>query len=488
MKKIAFSILILAAGCASVQAQLALTRHAETKNASADLLRDGLYAGWHKGLDVWVGEGRRGRKQVVVSDHNLETLGRMEMPESTVNHRLLTAASSGGGLTAVLCDEPDNQHTVVYGALVDLDSMRPADLTAPLTVVDSFSYGRKDRCMVWGATSPNRQYTAVVVIVEYTERNQYSARARVMDARLQTVWTRDYAMGSTEQLCITDAGRIVTLGHEYAGDETHIVYNVLDERRADSYDVVVTCDPLRELRLTGVVGSHAMAVGTFMPTGSDPRDLLTGGVVGMSFDIDSAVMTGFTMRPFQNEDLNILYNKKTKKMQRDQVVDLASVLDATSTQWGAVVAVGRNYMATRVENNGVSTKGYFRQGVHVVGVDTLGRVRFARNLRRNDVQKNSDDLLNLSLLSRYGVVYVVKSEHKGYPATYDIAKEAPEFTVGSKGNLAVYTIGADGEVGKTVAETKTPHTLLRSIPHPDDTFELITTDGSRCRIAELKIR
>lgn len=487
MKKIAFAVLLLAVSAVPVWGQLALTRHAESKKMDMQILKDGLYAGQHNGLDCWVGEGRKGRKQVVLSDHNLEPLGRMEMVESSVNYTLLSASALKGMLSAVLYDSPDRQHTVVYGALVDLDSMKPAGIE-PITVLDSFSYGKKDRCMVWAATSPNRQYTALTVIVEYTERNQYSARVRLMDSHLNTVWAKDYAMGSMEHMCVTDRGRVVTLGQERDGEETHIVYNIIDEHRSDSYEVTVTCDPMRELRLAGVVGSHVMAVGTFMPAGADPDEMLCGGVVGMSFDMDSALMTGFTMRPFQNEDMNILYNKKTKKIQRDQVVDLVSVLDATTTQWGAAVAVGRNFMNAHVEDNGTTTKGYYREGIHLVGIDTLGRVCLVRNIRRNDVQKGSDDMLRIGLLSRYGTIYIVKSEHKSYPATYDISKEAKEFAVDTKGNLVVYTIQPGGEVGKTVVETKTPHALVRCVMRPDDTMELLTADGSRKRMAELKIR
>lgn len=490
MKKIGLLLLFMGALCGSAFAQegFQLTRYAESKKIDSPLLEKGIYVGQYEGLYCWIGDGRRHRKHVVLADQNLEPLRRMELPESAVNFRVLTASIEDNHASVLMVDEPDNRHTYVYKALVDLDSMRPVEGKQPLEVVDSFTYDRKDRCMVWAATSPNGHYTALISIVEYTARKQYSARAMLMDGTLSTVWTKDYAMGSMDQLVVTDDGTLVTLGHELAYPETHIVFNVLSKARADSYDVVVTCDPLRQLRLTGVVGRHAMAVGTFTPSGKDPEGDICGGVVGLSFDIDSAVMTGFTMRPFQNEDLNILYNKKTKKVQRSQEVEMVSVIDAVSTTYGAVLAVGRNFREEEVENNGTTSNLYRRQGIHLMAVDTLGRVTWVRNLRRDDIQKKNGDLLNVSMLSRYGTTYIVKSERRDYPAEYEISKEAKEYTIGSKSNLVIYAINADGEVHKTVVEQKTPHNLLRCLLRPDDTIVALTADGSRKRLAELKIR
>lgn len=490
MKKIGLLLLFTGALCGSMGAQngFQLTRHAESKKIDTPLLEKGIYVGQYEGLYCWIGDGRRHRKHVVLADHNLEPLRRMELPESAVNYRILTASMHDNHATVLLVDEPDNRHTLVYKAVVDLDSMRPAEGTQPLTVVDSFSYDRKDHCLVWAATSPNGTYTALITIVEYTAKKQYSARAVLMNNDLSTVWTKDYAMGSMDQLVVTDDGTMVTLGHELAYPETHIIFNVMSEKRADSYEVTVTCDPIRQLRLAGVVGRHAMAVGTFTPNGKNPEGDICGGTLGLSFDIDSAVMTGFVMRPFQNEDLNLLYNKKTKKVQRLQEVEMVSVIDAVPTTFGAVLAVGRNYMEAEVENNGTTTNIYHRQGIHLMAMDTLGRVTYVRNLRRNDRQKSENDLLNVSLLSRYGKVYVLKSESRDYPATYDIAKEAKQYTAGSKSNLVVYAIDPNGDVQKTMVEQKTPHTLMRCVWRPDDTIVALTVDGSRKRLAELKIR
>ena len=168
MKKIGLLLLFMGALCGSMGAQndFQLTRHAESKKIDFPLLEKGIYVGQYEGLYCWIGDGRRHRKHVVLADHNLEPLRRMELPESAVNYRILTASMHDNHATVLLVDEPDNRHTLVYKAVVDLDSMRPAEGTQPLTVVDSFSYDRKDHCLVWAATSPNGTYTALITIVD----------------------------------------------------------------------------------------------------------------------------------------------------------------------------------------------------------------------------------------------------------------------------------------------------------------------------------
>ena len=227
-------------------------------------------------------------------------------------------------------------------------------------------------------------------------------------------------------------------------------------------------------------------MGTFTPLGSRERDNLCGGVVGMAFDIDSANITSFTMRPFQNEDMNILLNTKTKKVQRDQWLDLISMVGTTMTDYGAVVAVGRNYRVASMENNGTVSTEFFRVGLHLVAIDTTGHVRWARNLRRNDCQRKDVDLLGVNLVSFDGKVLVARSEPHRTPAIYDISNVAKKLKMGDKSSLALYTIAADGEVQKQILETKSKHSLIRSIVRRDGTLMMITENGRRLRLAEAK--
>lgn len=488
MKK---SILLIVAVCivavgAVAQARFEVMANKDGKKVKAEFVRESKYIGQYEGLYCFVGEGRRHSKQLVLVDHNMEPLRSMVLPESTANCELLAGSIEGNSAGLLFVDNDERHRAIVYTSTMDLDSMRPADGCVGLLMVDSIGFGKKDRFMAWGATSENGRYNALVQVLEYTDKNQYSAKVVLFDGKMSRVWAKEYAIGSMDNLCVTNDGTVVTLGREPEGEETRFVYNIVNEKRADTYAAIVKCDPIRELRLAGVVGNHIMAVGLFTPNGARERDNLCGGVVGISFDMDSAIITGFTMRPFMNEDVNILLNKKTKKVQRVQEVDLVSLVGTTLTENGVVMAVGRNYAKDNVENNGTISHLFYRMGLHVVAVDTQGRISWVRNIRRNDYQKGDDGMLNLVMLHNNGSTYIIKSEHRKLPAIYDISKDAKEFEVDSKGNIVVYAIGDDGEVEKTVVYKKTPYGLVRGMLRADGKMALFTQDGSRTRIMELK--
>ena len=478
---------MVAIGVVAQEARFEVMANMEGKKINDEFVREAKYIGQYESLYCFVGEGRKHSKVLVLADHNMMPLRSMTLPESTVNCDFMTGSIVGNNAGLLFVDN-DEQHHVsqIYTATMDLDSMRPADIGAALLKVDSVGYSRKDRFMVWAATSENARYNALVQVLEFTEMRQYSAKVTLFDGRMHKLWSKEYALGSMENLHVTNDGTVVSLGYEPEGVETRFVYNIVNEKRADTYAAIVKCDPIRDLRLAGVIGNHVMAVGLFTPQGARDKDNLCGGVVGISFDMDSALITGFTMRPFMNEDMNILLNKKTKKVQRNQYTDLVSLVGTVLTENGAVVALGRNYGKDVVENNGTVTHHFYRMGLHVVAIDTLGRVSWVRNVRRNDHQVGDDGMLNVCMPHKDGHTYLIKSEHSKLPNIYDISKDVKEYKAGSKGNLVVYAFNEDGDVEKTVVYKKTPHGLVRGVLRSDGKMALFTQNGSRSRIVELK--
>ena len=490
MNKLVLVAVAMLLPCIIARAQegYSLTVGEESRNVDVAVLRASVYLGQYEGLHCWAGGLEGKRKAVMLTDHNMEPLSVMELPEGSKGCRMLTATMDDGKAYLTLVDSGYSKMTFIYSSAIDLATMTPAEGTEAMRLVDSLGYGRNDRCYVWGATSPARRYAAIVYAVEYTERHQYSARARLYDAGLREQWARDYAIGSMESLAVTDDGTVVSLGYEEDGDETHFIFNVLDSRHADTYDAVVQCPHVRQLRLAGVAGRKAMGVGTFSPADGRYRDELCEGVLTMAFDIDSAVLTGFNMRTFQNEELNIMLNTKTKKVQRYQDIDLVSVSGQTITDWGVVVAVGRNWKLRRTEDNGTTTLVYHRMGLHLVAMDTSGRVTWVRNLRRNDLQRGADGLLDVDLTSRDGITYIARSEPRRSPAIYDIGRAAKPLAVGDKASLMLYTIAADGEVEKHLLAPKTQYSLLRTIMRPEGTLLLVGANGKRMKLASLPIK
>jgi len=219
---------------------------------------------------------------------------------------------------------------------------------------------------------------------------------------------------------------------------------------------------------------------------ADPEMDVTSGVVTMVFDRDSGSMQSFRMRFFQNEDKNILLNKNTKKVQREQDVPMIAPLGSIRMPYGTVVASGHRHHLRYVNANGTVTDTYYGRGIHLVAFDTLGNVKWVRNLRRNDKTDIGDEMLELRMFAVGEKAYVLKNEDEDDPEEYIITEEADEYEVGDKSDLVLYELSSDGEVAKTFLEKKTKHALAGMGRRPDGNWVLLSFRGSKCRMAVMK--
>ena len=491
MKKI-ICFLILTIGFVSTSiGQMVLEKRMESKRMDAEKLVDGYYCGKFEGLDCWVMEGRRGVKQVVLTDGGLEPLCVVAV-DGTDESRLLAATLCEGHVGLLLDDRSMKGHALVMKANVQLPtavSEETSDQEGGKVEIDTLlniNCDKGDEVYAWGAVSGSGEKVALVSVVEFVKVKQYTARAMMMDRRMNVLWDKEYALGSMGEMAVTDDGLLVTMGHEVAENETHFVFNVINEKKSESYDVVLKCDPLREVKLAGVAGHSAIVVGTYNAPNMKMSRGVTGGMFAMSFSADSGNIAGFLERPVMNEEMNIMYNKATKKTQRDMVIENLHMLGTTTTSYGAAMAVGRTFREDYTNANGSGSSTHHAIGVNVLAVDTLGNVLWTRNIRRNDKQKEDDDLMKVCLVGCDSTVVLLKSEHVKYPATYNIASSAKEFTCGDKNNIVMYAITPNGNVKKDIVESKTKHTLLRTIVGAEGELMLFSVRGNKTREAILK--
>ncbi|MBQ8702794.1 MAG: hypothetical protein IJ524_00270 [Bacteroidales bacterium] len=470
----------------SAESQPALMKGQESKRLSSEELLAARYIGEQNRLDAWIMEGRRHVKQVVLTDANLEPVS-VSPIEGSGKWEVLSATPTAYR-TGVLLAERGTKRTVVLRCEVDADSR--AVVERPDTVA-VFDYGRKDECLVWGATSPSGRYSALVVVVRMAQDQRYTTYTALFDSRMQRVWEREYGLGSLHEVVVTDDGRVVTLGVESGErrvesgeEEVHFIYNVLDSVHATTYDAVVKCAPVGEMHLVNVVGPYAVAAGTYRPTTGRNAGELTAGVLTLTFRLDAGELTGITMRPLQNEDVNVLLNEKTKKLQKQQTLDHVATVGSVATGYGAVLALSREVEVERTSDGGAAVREGYGTGLSLVAVDTTGRVRWVRNVRRNDVRRDGG-LPTLGLAAGGERVCVVKSEHGKTPAIYDISAEARELKEGEKGQVVLYAVSAEGEVEKLVLEAKSKLTVLRAVTRKDGTLVYVGEQGKRTRLASL---
>jgi len=465
---------------ATLSAQPALRKGMESKHVAPDDLQAARYMGRIDKLDAWIMEGRKHVKQVVLTDVNMEPVSVSTIEDSKDMEVL--AAGVDDIYAAVLLVHKSNKRTVLMRCLINTES----HAIEKYDTVIAFDYGRKDVCMLWGATSPSGNHNAFVCVIQMNETNQYYTTTVMFDGRMERQWEKEFELGSMHEMLVTDDGLLVTLGEDRdeEQEQSHFIFNVMDSANAASYDAVVKCNPVAELHLGNVVDDCAIVAGTYRPTSGRDADKKIAGVLTMSFNVRTAAMPGLTMRPLQNEDMNIFLNTKTRKIQRDQECDHLEVMGLIPTSYGAVLAVGHNMRVEKTTNGGsVKHEGY-GVGVNLTAVDTSGHVRWVRNLRRNDMLEG-EGLPTLGLAALDDMMCVVKSEHAKTPAIYDISDDARRFVQGDKGNVVIYTIADDGTTQKLLLETKSKQTVVRMMPDGDKRLLIFSKQGKKTRLAEL---
>ncbi|MGX8712433.1 MAG: hypothetical protein ACSW8I_01950 [bacterium] len=469
-----------------------LSKGIESAQTDRDMVLNGRYVGSVDDCDLWVTLSERGTRnfddkdnwQLVKLNRELEPVGRVEL-KKTEDMKLLAATMEGNKMSVVFLDQREKRRTVVFKGIVDLDSMYVPSYW--LDTVKVMQYGRKDQCFVWSTVSPDGRYVGLVTIVNFKETLQYTAEVKMFDALMNELWSKEYEMGSTQDVHVTNDGSIVTLASERVDGEQKFIFNVVDKKQAETYEVGLKCDPVKEMRIIKVSNNKVLCGGTYQPIESDPDDKMTGGVVALSFSLDTMAVAGFTMRPFQNEDMNILLNKKTKRVQKKQMLPMVDLLATTATPYGGVVALGHRQAMRYTNPNGTAEYSFMTEGIHMVTVDDNAEVQWVRNIRRNDISDEGDDLMYISLFSHDREVCLVKSESPKYPGYYDISDEAPEYEMGDdKGNLVIYRMQEDGEISKTILDKKSKFALASSAIRRDGSIILLMLREKKSRMVELR--
>lgn len=483
MMKKYMMLLVLVCMSAQIWAQPALGKGSENKKVDAEEMLKWKYAGQYGKLDCWVVEGKKHVKQVVMNDLNLVTQYSATLPGSG-DYDVIAASKDMERIAVLVADQSKKKSTVLGLYRVSLDSC--GVIGGGMDTLKTFEYGKKDVCKVWGAVSPSGNYMAMVTVVEYVETSEYGTFITLFDGGGNLQWEKEFALGTMSEMRVTDDGRVVTLGLEQSGKEQCVVVNLLTEESGRSSKIFLQCDPMRKMRLASVSDDHIIAVGVYGFPDGKQSEHLTAGIVTLAFNLDSASLTKASMRPFNNEDINIYYNKSTKKIQRYLACEDFELIDVMPTESGCAALYGRRYRVSYTNSTGGTAYEYVCMGLGCVAVDTMGNVQWVRNLRRNDIQKEDGSLLGVSLVNANGQVGVMKSEHKKYPLQYEIGKEAKELTLNGKANNVLYTIDKEGTVKKLIVEKAQKQNLVRAITRQDGSLLMLTSTGGKSRAAELR--
>jgi len=464
MKRLIIIAMMLAA--IASQAQPKLIKGAESKAFSADALSTATLLGSYEDNNVWLNETRHGWS-VTALDHVFQPVASVEL--RTNAKELLAATINGNSATLLLAERIKNQ-TTVYVAHLSLDSTTAVDTFATMTTT-----GRKDKCKLWGATSPAGNYMSCVMITEFYETKEYNAIAYLLDASGKEVHNSEYPMSTIDCMSVTDDGRIVTLGYECNGSNVQFAVNYITASKMESSNGTIDCNPIRDIDIVNVIGSRMIAVGTFQGNGRK-AEKTCGGVVAVAYDLEGGKIYNYTVRPFSIEDMNIFYNRKLKKNTKENTAKNIVAVEKMATNYGGVMAFSRSFEQAKSGNDGIDKHTFTRVGLHVVAIDMDGKVKWVSNIRSYDVQKDNGNLIGIGMVNGSNdkvCIYKYQSSHM--PWTYSIDKPAKKMQVGKKNNMVRYAIDQEGTTTMNVIEPKSKHSLICVTPNE----EIITVRGKK---------
>lgn len=467
MKRLIIIAMMLAA--ITVQAQVHLNAGQESKAISADALENGTLVGRYEDNNVWLNSTRKGWRLTAL-DRDLQVTQTAEME---INAGRLLAAAMNGNTATMILEAKAKKDICVLVARLAMDGSTSVDTLASFNMP-----GRKDKCLLWGATSYLGNYMAVVAVQQFADSAEYVSTAYLVAPRGNVVYSREYAMTSFDQVFVTDNGSIVTLGTENKPSGVDIMVNYVSANTVAAVRNTIASDPVRELCVVNVVGNRMMALGTTFGRGRK-ADKTCNGVIALSFDLDSMQVYNFTNRHFELEDYNTLYNQYINKKQKTTVAENVLVLGCAPTTYGGAMAVTRSFEELKNTNDGINHHIFQHLGIHVAAVNTEGQVAWVSNIRCNDRQENFGNNLRVGFSANGDNVYIYKNESAKDPYSYDITRAAKQQNAGKKGNLVRYAIGVDGFVIKDVLERNSKQIFLLVT----DNQEIYTYRGRKLRRA-----
>lgn len=467
MKRLIIIAMMLAA--ITSQAQLQLNAGLESKAVSADVLEKGTMLGSFENNSMWITPIRHGWRLMAL-DRDLQIVQAAEME---INADKLLAATMNGNNATMVLQQQEKKNTYVLVAHLSLDGESSIDTLASYNMP-----GRKDKCLIWGATSQLGNYMGVVTVQLFVDSAEYIPTAYLIAPRGNVVYKHAFAMTSIDQIFVTDNGRIVTLATDNTEAGVEVMVNYVTSNLTDTSRNNIPCDPLRDIKIVNVVGNRMVAIATTSTRGRK-ADNTCNGVMAFSFDLDSAKIHKCTSQKFTVEDINVLYNRYLRKNVKHMVAENVSILATVPTSYGGAIAITRSFEEQKTTNDGIYHHLFQHMGIHVVAANTEGELAWVSNIRCHDLQENNGDKLYIGIIGDGKNVYVYKTESPKDSYTYDINRASKVQKAGKKGNLVRYAILPNGFVEKAVLERKTKHSFLLVTNNE----EIITFRGRKLRRA-----
>lgn len=378
---------------------------------------------------------------VMAVDHNLNEQRSFEI-EGTKDAHLVAAAMDGNNV-ALLAYEFSDRELVLKRYVVNAQSMKPA--TEPQQLL---SLNGKN-CYKWSKWSDNHQYFGFMAGLVTPRKDQLEMTEVLFDSHLQQVWKQDYEMPALSDIAVGNDGTIATMGYQSGESCTRFLFGTVNQQGGHQYEAQYNffVDPI-EASLLNYTNGNFVIGGIVMSPDSHGKDKCYDRYFGLVYNSRTGQLTG-KANNFNLDEVNVFGENKLDKKQKHLYADALVLTGEQPTPYGGAMAIQRKWLLEKRDANGMFFYTYFINGTMVMGVDTTGNVVWHKPIRTNLASSETPYFAGCATFVHDGNYYLLQSESKKAPATYDIT-EPFKPTIYPKGadRLGCYAITPDGNVNK----------------------------------------
>ena len=398
--------------------------------------------------------------EVMVTDTNMKVLRRVELPDSKMCK--VVFATSVDGMVYVLFRH--EFYAKYYRAVVDPQSMTVMSCNMMQSDVPCENF----EAYRWTAKSDNGLFYALAGVSVNAGTKEAQARQWLFDEKLEVLWEKHYESRMLSSMTVNDDGVVSLFGYSYdkKNGETTVKLATVDVDNEESYTAKLNIGEVERMSLLNIVGNVAVAAGIIRSSQTPKNaDSYYDQMFGLAFDMKKEQVRT-TMVHFTSDELNVFYNRSTKKACPKDMVDGLVVTDHTATDYGGAMLLQRRWKITTHSSRNPDVHDYYTMGSLVLGVDTTGQILWHKPLRTvysemtgsaYDVACYSDAMLK----AQGDNVYVLVPEQSKSAVDYNIEKAVMNFKVGQRAHAyAIYGVDKAGQVSKSVWPQKERTSLM----------------------------
>lgn len=452
---------VLCAASKQVGAQYELQMGKTNGHLWASTMHNALFVGNSGSDQCWVmhtgtpqqARVGKGKYALVVVDSALNEKLRLPFQKAR-GTSVLGATMTDGVAEMLLMDQSVHGQTLYLHHNVRINEMVNVDDAHFVDALFSLDYGRHDTCKVWVAQSASGQRTAVLTVVQYAGRKQYSAIATLYDEHLRPLWSHDVETGSVGSIAVSNDGCILAFAHRVNALSTNFFFTVIDSLGSRTTRLQHADKAVNQALLVGFDGHQALVLGLYLDTLCKNARRCSSGRLAMSFDAKTMQITATTLIPYTNYDINTLQNQQCKHQNIDRVVRDVRVIDVIPTPYGAVMQTACVATTNHEDDEGNDIGRHTLKGIHLLAVDWRADTLWQTNIAA--YEQRDVDAMNMGglMFANADKLLLVKNEHRRTSSAFGQQTEARLTSYDKKTSLVLYEVTLQGKVSKQILQRK----------------------------------